>query len=183
MLKRLIPPVMAVACLASVNAYAVGPGDLGDMTNKTVSIGNTFSIPGPFKDIYIFDTTASQFANGAAITIDLDLPFLPGPEFQLSDMLIELRNPLDALLAWDTLTGPTDTLSLGAAIPAGLDYKFIVSGKVTGALGGSYGGLLQMVSPVPETETWALLLGGLGVLAGTRRLRKRNSDTTVAALA
>lgn len=185
MLKYLIPPVMAVACLASVNAYAVGPGYLGDMTNKTVNIGNTFTVPGAFEDVYIFDTVASEVAVGAAITIDLDLAFLPGPEFQLSNMRVEFFDPSNASIAFDTLTGPTDTLVVQTTIPAALGYKFIVSGDVTGSFGGSYGGLLQMVMPVPEAETWALLLAGLGILASTRlgRLLPRSSRTTPAALA
>lgn len=185
MLKRLIPPVMAVACLASVNAYAVGPGYLGDMTNQTVNIGNTFFGPSSFSDIYIFDTSGSGLAVGATVTVELDLPLLPGTEFQLSDVRIEFFDSSDASLGFDTQSSFSDTLVVNASVPAALGYKFVVSGNVTGTLGGSYGGLLQMVSPVPEAETWALLLAGLGVLVGTRlgRLRARNSRIAVAALA
>lgn len=81
-LKRLIPPVMAVACLASINAHAVGPGDLGDVKNRTVSIGNSFSSgTGLFEDIYIFDTIAPEVAVGAAITVDLDWRSCLAPSF------------------------------------------------------------------------------------------------------
>lgn len=184
MLKKLMFPTMTVACLASVNAHAVAPGDLGDMTNRSVSIGNTFLTPGAFSDAYIFDTVAGSSAVGAAITIDLDLPFLAGTEFQLSNMQVAFYNALGGLIASDTLTGPTDTLAVHATIPAALDYRFIVSGNVTGTLGGSYGGLVQLLT-VPETESWALLLAGLGILAGTRlgRHLRRSPGVAGSALA
>lgn len=185
MLKRLIAPVVAVAGLVSVNAHAApfAPGYLGDMTDKSVAIGNSFSTPGSFQDVYIFDTTGGGVTNGAAVTFDLDVAFWPGVEFQLSSMRLDLFDPSNALLAWDTLTGAGDTLAIQSAISPGSGYKFVVSGNVTGTLAGSYGGLLQMISPVPEAETWMLLLGGLGVLVGARLRRRVPSSPDLAGAA
>lgn len=51
------------------------------------------------------------------------------------------------------------------------DYKFVISGTATGKLGGSYI-VNAAVTPVPEPETYALLLGGLGVIGFVARRRK-----------
>lgn len=98
-------------------------------------------------------------------------------------MQVAFLDALGAVIASDTLTAPTDTLPVHATTPAALDYRFIVSGNVTGTLGGSYGRLLQMVVPVPEAETWALLLAGLGILAGTDLGRRPSRDSRLAASA
>lgn len=95
-------------------------------------------------------------------------------------MQVAFYDALGGLIAYDTLTGPTDTLAVYATFPAALDYKFVVSGDVTGTLGGSYGGVVQLLT-VPETESWVLLLAGLGILAGGHL--RRNPDVARSALA
>lgn len=49
-------------------------------------------------------------------------------------------------------------------------YYFTVAGATTGRLGGSYV-VNAAVTPVPEPETYALLLGGLGVIGFIARRR------------
>jgi len=179
MRTNLILSLLAAASLASVNAHAAapfGPGDLGDLTGKTVSIGNTFVTVGSFSDEYIFDITSFSAAVGTSVTIELDLPFWAGAEFQLSNMQITFVDASNNAIAWDTQAGPGDTtLSVTTTLPAANDYKFIVSGVVTGTMGGSYGSVLQAL-PVPETETWAMLLTGLGLVG--MRLRQRGLQNT-----
>ena len=74
---------------------------------------------------------------------------------------------------YQSATAPDDyTLSLSAMLPAATGYRFVVSGNVTGTLGGSYGGVLA-AAPVPEPETWAMLLAGLGLVGFSARRRMR----------
>lgn len=52
-------------------------------------------------------------------------------------------------------------------------YYLKVAGQVVGAAGGSYSGTL-VLAPVPEPETYAMLLGGLGLIGVVARRRKAN---------
>lgn len=71
--------------------------------------------------------------------------------------------------------GDSDGFYLNSLLPTG-HYGFNFSGKVKDITkGGSYSGTLTMnVSPVPEPETYALLLAGLGLLAFTARRKENN---------
>ncbi|MBV6323522.1 FxDxF family PEP-CTERM protein [Duganella violaceipulchra] len=60
----------------------------------------------------------------------------------------------------------THDLALAGAGP----YHIIVSGLADGSLGGSYG--VALVSGVPEPETYAMMLGGLGLIGIIARRRK-----------
>lgn len=167
-----LAPLLFLTTLA-VPAHAVGPGYLGNLTGQTISIGNSFSTGTAFSDSYTFDISQLSSMAGTAVTLELDLPFLPGTEFQIGDFAIAIYDPLNALIAQDAPTVPGDfTLSLSTMLPAATGYSFVVSGNVTGMLGGGYGGVLAAAS-VPEPETWAMLLAGLGITGwAVRRHRK-----------
>lgn len=150
-------------------AVATGPGDLGNLSGQTVSIGNTFpasSLGSHFNDVYTFDISPRSAAIGTTVTVNFDLPFFPGPEFQLSNMNIKFPDSTNSITyASDSQVNPLDDiLSVSAILPAApLDYKFVVSGDGTGNLGGSYAGILQAL-PIPEPDTYAPLLAGLGMI-------------------
>lgn len=71
-------------------------------------------------------------------------------------------------------TGMSDWWELpeATALSAG-NYYLSVTGQVLGSAGGSYAGDIVMV-PVPEPETYAMLLGGLGLIGAVARRRKAN---------
>lgn len=155
-------------------AAAVGPSDLGNLTGQTVSIGNSFVAGATFSDEYIFDIMPESAAVGTAVTINLDIPQFVGQEFAIENFIVAFKDSLNNTIVSDFQTSSTDyTLSVFANLPAALDYKFVVSGNVTGNLGGSYGGVLQAV-PVPEAKSYAMMMAGLG-LVGFTVLRRRAS--------
>jgi len=68
-------------------------------------------------------------------------------------------------------TGNSNALSFSFAnTPAG-NYYLQVFGVTKGSLGGLYTGAIS-VTPVPEPETFAMLLAGLGVMGAIARRRK-----------
>jgi len=167
---------LALICAAgSAAANIVNTVHLGNLTDKTFSIGKSFSPGSSFNDIYQFDIAAFSAVAGTAVTIDLDIPFFAGKEFSIENFSIAFRDSSDNLLAFDTQQNPTDfTVALYTTLLAATDYQFVVSGNVTGTLGGSYGGVLQAVAiPIPEPETYALFLAGLGLFGLVAYRRRR----------
>lgn len=51
-------------------------------------------------------------------------------------------------------------------------YFVQVTGTVNGTLGGQYSGDMALVSAVPEPETYAMMLAGLGLMGAVARRRK-----------
>lgn len=155
-------------------AAAVGPGDLGNLSGQTVSIGNSFGAGAAFSDEYLFDILPESVTVGTAVTINLDIPQFAGQEFAIENFAVAFKDNLGATIASDTQTSPTDyTLSIFANLFPANDYRFVVSGDVTGTMGGSYGGVLQ-AAPVPEAEAYTMLLAGLG-LVGFMVSRRRTA--------
>jgi hypothetical protein len=70
---------------------------------------------------------------------------------------------------WGTFLG--NNTSYDIPISLGGAYHMVVSGVADGTQGGNYG--VAMVSGVPEPETYAMMLGGMGVLGFVARHRKK----------
>ena len=118
---------------------------------------------GTFTDVFTFTPSLSgpAFASGALINFSL---FDYG---DLSSITASLNN--NAFTASSTVPGlfTLDPVLLGAG-----PLTLTISGIVTSA-GGSYGGNLNVLA-VPEPETYAMMLGGLGLLGFMARRRKKN---------
>jgi hypothetical protein len=154
--------LLLAGCMGT--AAAVGPSDLGNLSGQTVSIGNSFAADATFSDEYIFDILPESAAVGTAVTINLDIPLFAGQEFAIENFMVAFKDSLGATIVSDIQTSLTDyTLSIFANLSSANDYTFVVSGNVTGTLGGSYGGVLQAV-PVPEPKGWMLMLAGFGLV-------------------
>jgi hypothetical protein len=173
-MNRMKLPLLAAMLMGYVgSASAVGPGYLGNLTGNTYNIGNTFSAlayGSSFVDTYLFDIAPTSVTVGTTVTINLDLPFFAGPEFELSNMSIKFTDATGVTVYdVDSRNNAVDyTLSVVATLPANIGYKFVVSGDVTGNFGGSYGGVLQAL-PVPVPETHAMLLAGLCLMGAILR--------------
>lgn len=69
-------------------------------------------------------------------------------------------------------SNPTDSWSLAGYDLAPGYYALQVNGRVRGVAGGSFGADLTL-SPVPEPETWGMLVAGLGVLTSLAWRRRQ----------
>ena len=155
--------------------------DLG--TLNTANIGSAYTIGtsglaigDSFIDTYLFDI-ASPFALGAiAVGTTVSLDF--GNLYQIANLEARFLRANDStitdsfILTTVTNNGiKVNSLYLDSPIPAGNNYKFVVSGTVNGTVGGSYGGVLQ-ATPIPEADSYLMMLAGLG-LVGTLAWRRK----------
>ena len=160
---KLVQSLLAFALASAMgSAAAVGPGYLGNLSGNSFAVGNTFGPSAVFNDIYSFDIMPLSSVAGTAVTINIDIPFLPGPEFAIGNFSIAFKDSIGNILAFDN-TLSNNALSISTLLPADMGYQFVVSGKVIGTLGGTYGGALA-AAPIPEAETYAMMLAGLGLI-------------------
>ena len=146
------------------SAAAVGPSYLNNLSGQTVVIGNTFSSNSIINDVYTFDIMPQSATVGTAVTLNLDIPIFAGTEFSLANFSVAFRDSLNNLIVSDVQTSVNDlTVSVFANLSSALGYQFVVTGNVTGTLGGGYGGILA-AAPVPEPSDWMMMLAGLGLI-------------------
>lgn len=159
---------LKLSSLALATALAVGStgalaaGGPIDLSSGSAFFGST-PTAGGFSDLFTFTlTTAStltaSITSPVSGTQDVDISFAavtgPGGAFSFTSVLAD---------PFETLTLSTPLLSAGA-------YSLTVVGTNTPSIG-SYGGSIA-VTPVPEPETYALMLAGLGVMGFVAARRK-----------
>jgi len=155
-------PAMAGAC-------ATGTTNWGDMSAPgIVGFTNSFSGPGSFNDCYTFSLTSSASAFGGAIELD---PLFNRLDIDVSSVFLFMGA---SLVGSDSSPEEFNFGSLGAG-----DYRLQVAGNVYRDAGlintkvGYVGGLTTVAAPVPEPETYAMLLAGFfGVGVGVLRRKK-----------
>jgi hypothetical protein len=177
----------ASAASASATQTVVQSTDYGLLTLPHTQGFNLSLAPMAADDTFLSDYGFTIGNDGsfssAVVTFDL------GSAFQLSNLTVTLLEgnawggpvptDLNAAQIADrdgrivaTGSGPAmnqviDQMTLGAG-----SYVVEVSGRVTGASGGTYGGLLN-VAAVPEPAGWMLAFVGLGLTALARRRAAR----------
>jgi len=147
----------ALLAAGSVSAFAVGPGSLGTIDNTSVVVGNNVS-GAFFFDTYTFTITGTSTISGGAF-----------PAF-ISGFTAVLQDSTFASIGTDTT--PSDGFSF-SGLAAG-NYAISFLGFPTSSTLSAYGGVVTAVTTVPEPETYALMLAGLGVM-GFVATRRRSS--------
>ena len=149
----------AVIALAASSAFA-NVVNLGPLDNASATIGRSVS-GSIFSDTYNFQLTNPGSVTGLAVSLNI------GSFFNISNFTAELYSGSTLL---GSIVGATPTTFSNLA--AG-NYALNVFGNPTGSLGGTYSGALAAVTaPVPEPETYAMMIAGLvavGFLAGRRK--------------
>lgn len=158
-LKFVAAAVLAVAGSSSFAAIV----NLGAIDNTVQNIGNSFSsLVSIFSDTYNFSIIDPGSVQGLAIV------FPGAPFFNISNFSAELYSGV-TMLGSIAGNAPNTFTGLGAG-----SYTLNVFGNPSGSFGGGYGGFLATVTaPIPEPETYAMMLAGLGALGFLAR-RRRN---------
>jgi hypothetical protein len=142
----------------------------------TVSIGAPLSFnaavtsSGPFSDIFTFTLPAGLSAGFSLLNFPVSGLF--NTVLTSASLFSNADNVLfssDDTLVRGALTTPTGISVANGPTAAGT-YYLNVSGIATGSQGGLYNGAIS-VAAVPEPETYAMLLAGLGVMGFIARRR------------
>lgn len=173
---------LAAGVVMAGNAHAINKlnltdeFDLGDFGAPEI-YGDTFSVStkGTIDHSLTFDILTDLYA-GAGL-IDLELGVSVG-KFTLtftnitglSAKIYDNNGGLYASFVAPTTDPDFLVLPWGSFFEMG-NYTLKIGGEATGSLGGSYV-IAAATAPVPEPETWGMLLAGLGLI-GLRLRQKR----------
>jgi hypothetical protein len=166
--------VLGALCLfaaAPASALTVRNFGLGDLSNASLTFPMFTPGPGDFLDIFEFSISGAGAGFGGAANIVFDDPNFEGVESNFNIAAISMMSGATTL-ASDT--DGSDGFSLFAVFPGAGVYQFAVLGQADGTVNGAYTGFVQtQIAPaVPEPETYALTLLGLGAVAASVGRRK-----------
>lgn len=177
MMKRLCVAAAVSAALASP-AWAAD-FSLGLLNPSSTQVGVAFpNSEGKIKDNFSFSIASASTVQFDFFAYDFDTDNDPNtalpPGDVLSQVSFQVFDALDLFLAnqldyWTTSpdhTSKTNWTILGAG-----DYILYVEGDQPGVSSGYYD--MTVSVPIPEPETYAMLLAGLGLLGVVARRRKQ----------
>lgn len=135
-----------------------------------------------FGDTFAADNEGNTFADRFTFTVEgemgMNLDAIISSISRSADVGLDitglaLYGENDTLIANGTslMSGAMDVWSISANNLAAGDYYLQVSGNLVSDAGASFGGAV-MLAPVPEPETYGMMLGGLGLLGFLARRRK-----------
>jgi len=129
----------------------------------------TVTVAGPsFSDTFSFTApVGSADVSGSAISVDIT------PSYNIDSIQIWLFNSSNALIASGTSGAGTQLQNI--PVMAGSNYYFTVQGVVPAPFMAGFYTFTAVAAPIPEPETYALMLGGLGLI-GFMAARRRRRD-------
>lgn len=161
-MKKLATTVMGTALALSCGAAQSANSSYDIGTLGATLFNNTFTVtPGTFPNIF-FDKQIFDLNGPLPSLVQGNIK-----EFQFGSLL-DIANGMFSLGVFDSSNtqiadSNVDPLIFQGTLNPGNDYYFGVLGMTTGSAGGAYS-LSAIAQPIPEAETWAMMVAGLGLL-------------------
>lgn len=164
----------AIAAAVSTSAIADGGGNLGGLP-PSASFSNT--VAGPFTDIWTFNLGSAAAVAASLTNVEVSFYGSTGGIQGFSAWLNGTPLMASSSTVFVAPVSITTQVLAGSNILGPGTYQLKVSGTgITGA-SASYGGNI-VAQPVPEPESYAMLLAGLGVMGAIamRRNKAKKQD-------
>jgi hypothetical protein len=147
------PQALTLTNNAGFFGDVLGANNMGNMFADKF----TFSVSGTTSSL---DAVISSISNSASTGLDITG--------------LSLYSSTNALVSTGVMksTGSIDVWTLSTTNLTAGNYYLQVNGSVMSNAAGSFGGAISMAAPVPEPETYGMMLGGLGLLGFLARRRK-----------
>jgi len=163
--------LLAVGTAASADTFDWGAHAATESGQRNVPVGS-------FADYYEFSLLDSASIAGAAVSVNLTLGSTTA--YQINNGLLSLwqdngakgSDGSDTMLGAWSYNGTSGDLSHVLSLTTG-SYYYMVSGVASGSSGGLYSVASTITSPVPEPESYAMLLAGLGLVGCVAGRRSR----------
>lgn len=154
--------------VAHANDINTDLNTIGVPTNMSQVITHTV---GTFTDKWIFDIAPPGLYSGGSVN-NLQIKVFTTNLLNIDNLSVQLFDNSNILIDnLDDNVGSTTQVKVGSGVfPAGNDFYFKVTGDANGVIGGQYVFAVTTL-PVPEPETYAMLLAGMGLLGATARRR------------
>ena len=161
---------------AQATAYDFGILSLGDgRSSAEPQFGGAGFVVGAFSDTWAFQLADDGSTLTSALSVNFS-SFFHVSSGQYAIYSGTVGGEAEKLDSWTF--GGTPEYNLVSLMSAG-PYYLAVSGLADGSAGGHY--VLNIAAPVPEPETYALLLAGLALVGFVARRRKGISPAQAAA--
>lgn len=161
-LKRAIVGLALLFSMGMANATTTS---IGDLTTYGVSGYSTFAAvgTGSFTDIYNFNLPSISDVGAGVASIYLKFGL---STWDISGLSLTLKDGIN-----NTGTTLSSGPSFGGLTLNSGSYSFMVAGNAVGTQGGMYA-FKAIAVPVPEPSSWAMMLGGFGLI-GFMSYRRR----------
>ena len=155
-------------------SFIQGLYNLGSVGTSGVTLTSDLPNSGSFTDVYNFSlATGSQSIVG--MTTWFDTTQLTAPNVNLSMTLSANGAPVSQATASSSIDFNNNLVSYGhkfSGLTSNTNYTLTVTGTGAEYLGQTYSFQMAAVAAVPEPETYAMLLAGLGLVGSIVRRRK-----------
>ena len=183
-----VSAVSSIAANAAVVSLGALPTGTTDFNNGAFVVLSDPLLGGTFLDALVFGLPANSGSSYGVIEVPLDLSaVVPGLKFSTLFSFVSVMGPGpdgtlftggdDVLLAGGFVTpnAPKFSFSMGPS-PGGAFYLLVGGVTPIGSVGSLYSGSISVATAVPEPESYAMLLAGLGVM-GAIAIRRNKSKS------